>query len=64
MKILRVHNRYREPGGEDVVERAEQALLREAGHEVLTFARDSREIDAYGPWERVRLPARASSGAE
>jgi glycosyltransferase involved in cell wall biosynthesis len=35
MRILQVHNRYREPGGEDVVVNAEAELLRRAGHEVV-----------------------------
>jgi glycosyltransferase involved in cell wall biosynthesis len=35
MRILQVHTRYREPGGEDAVVEAEAALLREAGHEVV-----------------------------
>lgn len=35
MRILQVHTRYREKGGEDSVVRDECELLREAGHEVL-----------------------------
>jgi glycosyltransferase involved in cell wall biosynthesis len=35
VRILQVHTRYREPGGEDAVVEAEAALLREAGHEVV-----------------------------
>lgn len=35
MKILQLHTRYREPGGEDAVVRAEADLLRLAGHEVV-----------------------------
>lgn len=34
MRILQVHTRYRQRGGEDVVVDAEAELLREAGHEV------------------------------
>jgi glycosyltransferase involved in cell wall biosynthesis len=37
VRILQVHNRYREPGGEDVVVRAEADLLRRAGHEVVQW---------------------------
>ena len=36
MKVLQLHTRYREPGGEDVVVAAEAELLRQAGHEVVT----------------------------
>ncbi|HLG92891.1 MAG TPA: glycosyltransferase [Acidimicrobiales bacterium] len=34
MRILQLHTRYRQRGGEDTVVEAEAALLREAGHEV------------------------------
>lgn len=34
MRILQVHNAYRDPGGEDVSVAAEAALLRGGGHEV------------------------------
>lgn len=34
MRILQVHNRYREPGGEDAVVDAERTLLTDGGHEV------------------------------
>jgi glycosyltransferase involved in cell wall biosynthesis len=37
VRILQLHNRYREPGGEDVAVQAEAALLRAAGHEVLQY---------------------------
>jgi glycosyltransferase involved in cell wall biosynthesis len=37
MRILQIHNRYREPGGEDAVVAAEAALLRAAGHQVHQF---------------------------
>jgi glycosyltransferase involved in cell wall biosynthesis len=37
MRILQVHNRYREPGGEDTVVAAEAELLRAAGHEVVQY---------------------------
>jgi len=35
LRILQVHNRYREPGGEDAVVASEAALLRANGHEVI-----------------------------
>ena len=37
MRVLQVHNRYREPGGEDAVVDAEADLLRVAGHQVSQF---------------------------
>jgi glycosyltransferase involved in cell wall biosynthesis len=36
LKVLQVHTRYREEGGEDSVVRAEAELLRGAGHNVVT----------------------------
>ncbi len=41
MKVLLVHNFYREPGGEDYVFRAEAAVLKRNGHQVSTFERSS-----------------------
>jgi glycosyltransferase involved in cell wall biosynthesis len=35
MKVLQVHTRYRQPGGEDTVVSAEAELLRSAGHQVV-----------------------------
>jgi glycosyltransferase involved in cell wall biosynthesis len=37
MRVLQIHTSYREPGGEDSVVRAERALLRAAGHEVVEY---------------------------
>jgi glycosyltransferase involved in cell wall biosynthesis len=41
MRILQVHARYRQPGGEDAVVATEAALLRGAGHEVDQFLDDN-----------------------
>jgi glycosyltransferase involved in cell wall biosynthesis len=59
MKILIVHNYYRgrSPGGEDVVVNAERDLLREAGHEVLTYTRSNDEMDEASWFDRVRVAA-------
>jgi glycosyltransferase involved in cell wall biosynthesis len=51
LRILQVHTHYREPGGEDVVVRAEAALLRAAGHEVVAYQAENPEH---------RLPAAAA----
>jgi glycosyltransferase involved in cell wall biosynthesis len=45
MKILVVHNSYKQPGGEDVVVRRESGLLRAAGHQVVTYFRHNEEIE-------------------
>jgi glycosyltransferase involved in cell wall biosynthesis len=37
VKVLQVHNRYRQAGGEDTVVARERELLMSAGHEVLQF---------------------------
>lgn len=37
MRILQIHNQYRQPGGEDAVVDAEAALLRSAGHDLRQF---------------------------
>lgn len=51
--VLLVHNRYRERGGEDAVVDAEAGLLERAGHRVLTYSRDNRDI-AGGPGTALR----------
>ena len=43
MKILLVHNFYREPGGEDAVFAQEQRLLERKGHRVITYTRSNEE---------------------
>ena len=47
MRILVVHNNYKEPGGETVIFGLETALLQQNGDTVLTWQRDSIEIDGY-----------------
>ena len=49
MRILVVHNHYRQRGGEDVVVEAEMAMLREHGHDVRLYSRDNAEIDMLSP---------------
>jgi len=43
VRVLQVHAAYRQPGGEDRVVAAEAALLRAAGHEVVTHVVDNPE---------------------
>lgn len=38
MRILQIHNYYRDPGGEDAVVATEAGLLRTAGHEVVQYS--------------------------
>ncbi|MGH9345258.1 MAG: glycosyltransferase family 4 protein [Terriglobia bacterium] len=58
MKILLVHNSYRQPGGEDVVFKQERQLLERAGHEVVTYELSNWEIDSYSGLKRVALVRR------
>jgi glycosyltransferase involved in cell wall biosynthesis len=44
-KILLVHNRYQQFGGEDAVFRAEKELLTARGHQVLEYVEDNQRID-------------------
>lgn len=48
MRIVLLHNRYRQAGGEDTVVALEQRLLRARGHEVHVFSRDNRTISREG----------------
>jgi glycosyltransferase involved in cell wall biosynthesis len=64
MRVLLVHNYYRARGGEDAVFEGDARFLRDAGVEVVTFARESREIEGYGLLRRALLPWRAIRGGE
>lgn len=55
LSVLVIHNRYQQPGGEDAVVRAEVNLLREAGHRVVTYFRDNRDIARYSPLRKASL---------
>lgn len=48
LRILLVHNRYQQYGGEDTVVEAEAQLLRDAGHEVNWFLVDNDNIHGLG----------------
>lgn len=47
-RVLLVHNRYRERGGEDAVYEAEGRLLESRGHAVWRHERDNRDVPASG----------------
>jgi glycosyltransferase involved in cell wall biosynthesis len=49
MRIAVLHNRYRQPGGEDTVVSQEVQLLEECGHEVIEYYADNRSISSPGP---------------
>jgi glycosyltransferase involved in cell wall biosynthesis len=54
MRILLLHNHYRQPGGEDHVFAAETALLREKGHEVQTIAFQNQDLEAMPSWKQAK----------
>src|SRR5207237_3983910 len=64
VKILLVHNRYQQPGGEDVVFEQERKLLESAGHQVVTHCRSNDEVNDSSIWQRVRLAKNTVSSAE
>jgi glycosyltransferase involved in cell wall biosynthesis len=53
--VLQVHNRYQEPGGEDVAVAADASLLERAGHRVVRYERTNDEITHLGPLGRGEL---------
>ena len=55
LKVLVIHNQYQQPGGEDVVVRAEAGVLRRAGHEVVEFIRKNETIAEYNPVQKASL---------
>ncbi len=46
MRVLLVHNRYQQAGGEDGVVKAERALLEAHGHECETYSEDNQRVDS------------------
>ncbi len=59
MKIIIVHNKYKQQGGEDVVFDQERQLLERAGHDVQTYCRSNFEIDSYPGVKRLVLLQKA-----
>jgi glycosyltransferase involved in cell wall biosynthesis len=57
MKVLLVHNRYLEQGGEDLVVDSEERLLIAAGHTVQRYQRDNAEIKRLTLLQKTLLPA-------
>lgn len=58
MRILILHNRYQQPGGEDSVAEAEKRLLLDGGHQVVEYSRHNDEIANYSLWQRATLAPR------
>ena len=60
MRILVIHNRYREFGGEDAVVDGEIELLRGAGHDVQTLLWSNDDIRTDGPLRKAAALANAT----
>ena len=58
MRILQVHNRYQQAGGEDAVVRAERALLTAKGHQVSLFEVTNDEIRGF--WKKISVAVNAT----
>src|SRR5829696_6421587 len=56
MRILQIHTRYREQGGEDQVVAAEAELLRSGGHEVEQLVAQNPESPVSTAMALVRSP--------
>lgn len=59
MKILLIHNYYQQPGGEDSAYQRELELLRQSGHQVLTYERSNSEIQKLNAIRKAALPLNA-----
>lgn len=55
MKVLLIHNRYRQPGGEDMAVAAHQRLLEAKGHDVRVLQACNAEIRGHGAHLRTAL---------
>jgi len=58
MKIILVHNTYREAGGEDVVFESEKRLLERNGHEVIPYVRSNDELRNASLVDRIASASR------
>ena len=58
MKLLLVHNHYRQSGGEDEVFLRESELLRRGGHEVQVYTRHNSEIVEDGILSKAKTAMR------
>ena len=64
MRVLQVHNKYRQRAGEYHVVLAERNALRRAGHEVDVFERDNRTLDHLGIAKRLGVLVRGFANEE
>ena len=60
MRVLLLHNRYAQPGGEDAVVDAEAALLERNGHQVERLEASNAELPGAGLWSNSRTAVAAT----
>lgn len=60
MKVLFVHNHYQQRSGEDGVFALDVRAAQSAGHHVVAYTRDNRELAEYGRVARLTLAARTA----
>jgi glycosyltransferase involved in cell wall biosynthesis len=53
MKVLIIHNHYKNYGGEDAVVEAEKRLLMKHGHQVIYYSRSNAEFDKYNYVKKI-----------
>jgi glycosyltransferase involved in cell wall biosynthesis len=58
MKIVLVHNKYRQAGGEDVVFESEKRLLERAGHQVVPYVQSNTELQDDSVIARIAIVPR------
>jgi glycosyltransferase involved in cell wall biosynthesis len=58
MRIVMVHNTYREPGGEDVVFESEKRMLERAGHRVIPYVRSNKDLQDATMVDRIVVASR------
>jgi glycosyltransferase involved in cell wall biosynthesis len=58
MKIILVHNKYREAGGEDVVFESENRILQRGGHIVIPYLRSNSELRDGSLLDRIAIAPR------
>jgi glycosyltransferase involved in cell wall biosynthesis len=64
VKILLIHNKYQQPGGEDVVFEQERNLLEDSGHQVATYCRTNDDVQDSSLLQKIQLAKNTVSNEE
>lgn len=59
MKVLLVHDFYKNLGGEDIAALADRELLESRGHQVFFYTRNNKEIESYSLRQKLAFPINA-----